>query len=174
MPVPGIGKGFQAGIGTGPALGAGIQVGGQVVVQRLEVVHIVGGGGHHGLQRGGLVGAGRLKQHDGIGVVVHLEELEAEIFRVQSFFLQQRHRAGNVFPHRFPGQGIGRKEQDKENHQRRGGGQNRTACKAQGSRRLRIGIGHMGPPFGSLADLRRPSPDETPKEGRRSAAALLL
>ena len=55
----------------------------QVVGQRLKVIDVVGRIRHHGGQRRGFVGGRGLGQHDRVGVVVHLEQLEVQIFRVQ-------------------------------------------------------------------------------------------
>ena len=69
----------------------------EVVGQRLEIVDIVGGVGHHGGQRGGLVGAGGLEQHDRVGVVVHLEQFKTEKLRVQPFALQRGRSSARCF-----------------------------------------------------------------------------
>ena len=124
VPVPRVGERLQrGGIGT---LGAGgpilFYVPGQVVGQGLEVIHIVGRVGHHGLQGRQFVGAGGLKQHQRVGVVVHLKELEAQIFRVQSLVLDRPGGVVDMLSHPFPRQGVGSQQQPKQYGQRTGKG----------------------------------------------------
>ena len=120
VPVAGVGKRGERGrIGT---LRAGgqifFEVPAQILLHGLEIVHVVGGVGHHGGERTGLIGGGRFKQHDGVGVIVHLEQLEAEKFRIQSLLPQRLHRAVDALPHRGAGQRVGAQQQQKQHRQR--------------------------------------------------------
>ena len=85
MPVPRVGERHKRGrVGALCARGpVPFYVPLQVVGQRLKVIDVVGRIRHHGGQRRGLVGGRGLGQHDRVGVVVHLEQLEVQIFRVQ-------------------------------------------------------------------------------------------
>ena len=114
VPVARVGERFE-GIGQRLTRLPRGEIGREVVGQRLEIVDIVGGVGHHGGQRGGLVGAGGLEQHDRVGVVVHLEQFKTEKLRVQPFALQRGRRARDILPHRRAGQRI-RPQQQQEQH----------------------------------------------------------
>src|SRR5699024_7541659 len=116
---------------------------------------------------------GRLKQHDGVGVVVHLEQLEAEKLRVKAFLLEQRHRPFNIGAHRLSRQGISAQKQQKQKYQGNDRRQDRPPRKLQCSMARPVENGHTGPSFfPSWKTSRRPGPKN--KEGRRVSAALLL
>ena len=122
MPVPRVGEGLQLRcVGAlrpgGPIL---FYVPLQVVGQRLKVIDVVGRVRHHGSQRRGLVGGSGLGQHDGVGIIVHLEQLEAEIFRVQPLTCDGLRGFVDVVPHPIPRQGVGRQQQHKQCRQRNG------------------------------------------------------
>ena len=119
VPVPRVGEGHQRGrIGAlracAPVL---FYVPLQVLGQCFKVIDIVGRVRHHGRQRRGLIGGGRLKQHDGVGVVVHLEQLKAEVFRIQPFLGDRLCGSIHMVAHRPAGQGIRRQQQRKQHRQ---------------------------------------------------------
>ena len=89
MPVPRIGERHQLHclLGTGGQRNGALAIDSKVTGHRFKVIHVIGRCGHHGGQGILLAHGGRFKQHDGIGIVIHLEQLKAEIFRVKPLLL---------------------------------------------------------------------------------------
>ena len=140
VPVPRVGERLQPGLrhSVGVAALPRGQVGGQVRAQRLEIVDVVGGVGHQGGQRGGLVGGGGFHQHQGVGIVVHLEQLEAEKRRVQPLVHDRCGRGDQVRAHGAAGQRIRAQQQRKQQRQRNAKHRQRAQCERRpGFLRLR-------------------------------------
>ncbi len=70
-------------LGTGGQRNGALAIDSKVTSHRFKVIHVIGRCGHHGGQGILLAHGGRFKQHDGIGIVIHLEQFKAEIFRVK-------------------------------------------------------------------------------------------
>ena len=122
VPVPRIGERLQGhGLfcaGGKPEPGSTIKF--QILPQCLKILHVIGRGRHGGFERGLFRHGGGLKKHHRIGVIVHLEQLEAAIFRVQPLLLYRKGGLVHVPEHRFPGQRTGGEQQRKEYRQSSG------------------------------------------------------
>ena len=89
VPIPRIGERHQLHclLGTGGQRNGALAIDSKITGHRFKVIHVIGRCGHHGGQGILLAHGGRFKQHDGIGIVIHLEQLKAEIFRVKPLLL---------------------------------------------------------------------------------------
>ena len=89
MPVPRIGERHQLHclLGTGGQRNGTLAIHGKVIGHRFKVIHVIGRCGHHGGPGILFAQSGGFKPHDGIGIVIHLEQLEAEIFGVKPLLL---------------------------------------------------------------------------------------